>query len=1067
MDRFTQSKVKELFDTVTYNRGLDYYHQGKAKSWRITRYSDRHVLDGNINGNGRIYQTKIILHHGVFDAVENHCSCPMGGNCKHVVALLLEYVAYQNQPNNPTLPKAKSELESWLEVIQTLSTPKTHTHQPDNYFLTYRLFSANRPDDLLFYKSKYLKSGQLSQGTKLDSYKAVSTSYYREIKDEDDFIILKMLYGDYEKQYYGYSSRPVKFENNAFWHTVLRQIIATNRAYYDTHQEPLRFIEEVFEPTLGFKKYDNLYSIKSDIDTKIYHIIPSKPPLILNKINNTLQEFGMESTLYHKLLGMPKIPLEDIAKVYHPIAKATPNLQIPKAMIAKKITTPPQIHLTLLYEKNLETIEHHQLYLCFNYEEHSIEFYPQHASHLYFDKDGQIEIVRHLEIESQAKTQLHTWGFEPIQQGIRLYLKATQNKQEGLKVWREFLQTHIATLEELGWLITYDESFGMKFESNAQIVVENQESNQWFSLGFNLEFNGISQPIAPLIGSIINQFDDLENLPDRFAIEVQSQHYVEVSRQQIAPIIKTILELYNKEDKEGVFQINPFDAHLIEDFDPSVVWKGSQELLQLSQKLKDFTAIERQTPPKALNATLREYQQEGLDWLGFLHQFKFGGILADDMGLGKTIQTLAHLSRLKETQQLKHPSLIVVPTSLIANWKKECAKFTPNLTLLSLHGSQRSELFEQIGQYDIVLSTYALVVRDEKEFGQHTFEYIILDEAQKIKNPKAKMTLAIKSLKSHHRLALSGTPIENHLGELWSIFSFAMPGFLDTYSLFKQYYQTPIEKERDMSRQAQLNRRLKPFIVRRTKERVAHELPAKSEIIKYTQFESKQSKLYETIRVTMEQKVKEAISQKGLSSSHITILDALLKLRQVCCDPSLLKLQEAQNLKESAKLTLFLDLIDELIQEGRKILVFSQFTSMLSILEREIQAKKIKYTKLTGSTRKREEAIEQFTSGEADIFLISLKAGGVGLNLTQADSVIHYDPWWNPAVENQATDRAYRIGQDKKVFVYKLIVENTIEQKILELQKQKEALQQGIYEQDGEQNTINFKADELLELLKL
>ncbi|MBN2825460.1 MAG: DEAD/DEAH box helicase, partial [Campylobacterales bacterium] len=374
---------------------------------------------------------------------------------------------------------------------------------------------------------------------------------------------------------------------------------------------------------------------------------------------------------------------------------------------------------------------------------------------------------------------------------------------------------------------------------------------------------------------------------------------------------------------------------------------------------------------------------------------------------------------------------------------------------------------EQIEQHDIILSTYALISRDEEQLKAHHFEYIILDEAQKIKNPKAKMSVAIKKLKCNHRLALSGTPIENHLGELWSIFSFVMPGFLDTYSLFKQFYQTPIEKEKNITRQAQLNKRLKPFIVRRTKEKVAHELPAKSEIIKYTQFESKQSKLYETIRVTMEQRVKEAISQKGLASSHITILDALLKLRQVCCDPSLLKIEEAQKLNESAKLTLFLDLVDELLEEGRKILVFSQFTSMLSILESEIKKRKIKYTKLTGATRKREEVIEEFTSGKADIFLISLKAGGVGLNLTQADTVIHYDPWWNPAVENQATDRAYRIGQDKKVFVYKLIVENTIEQKILELQKQKEALQQGIYEQDGEQNEISFKADELLELLKI
>ena len=255
-------------------------------------------------------------------------------------------------------------------------------------------------------------------------------------------------------------------------------------------------------------------------------------------------------------------------------------------------------------------------------------------------------------------------------------------------------------------------------------------------------------------------------------------------------------------------------------------------------------------------------------------------------------------------------------------------------------------------------------------------------------------------------------------------------------------------------------------MIRRTKEIVADELPAKSEIIKYTQFSDKQSKLYESIRVTMEQKVRDAVNAKGLGSSHITILDALLKLRQVCCDPSLLKIKEAQKVQESAKLELFLELIDELMQENRKILVFSQFTSMLAIIEEKIKSRNINYSKLTGATRKREEAIEKFTKGDADIFLISLKAGGVGLNLVEADTVIHYDPWWNPAVENQATDRAHRIGQKKAVFVYKLIVENTIEQKILEMQKKKQALQDGIYDSDKQQDDIKFSGNELLELLQ-
>ncbi|MGB5867103.1 MAG: DEAD/DEAH box helicase, partial [Arcobacteraceae bacterium] len=389
-----------------------------------------------------------------------------------------------------------------------------------------------------------------------------------------------------------------------------------------------------------------------------------------------------------------------------------------------------------------------------------------------------------------------------------------------------------------------------------------------------------------------------------------------------------------------------------------------------------------------------------------------------------------------------------------------------NLSVLSLHGSGRFERFKEIQNYDILLTTYPLILRDKELFLKEQFFYIILDEAQKIKNPKAKMTLALKELKSSYKLALSGTPIENHLGELWSIFDFLMPNFLDTLSFFKNYYQNPIEKENDFGKQKQLNNRIKPFMIRRTKEKVAHELPLKSEIVKYTQFDSKQSKLYESIRVTMEKKVREAVSSKGLGSSHITILDALLKLRQVCCDPSLVNIEEALKVQESAKLELFLDLVDELLSEGRKILVFSQFTSMLRIIENKMLEKEISYTKLTGATINREQVIEKFTDGDAKIFLISLKAGGVGLNLTQADTVIHYDPWWNPAVENQATDRAYRIGQKKAVFVYKLIIENSIEQKILELQEKKKALQDGIFDENKQQEDVKFSGEELLALLQ-
>ena len=597
------------------------------------------------------------------------------------------------------------------------------------------------------------------------------------------------------------------------------------------------------------------------------------------------------------------------------------------------------------------------------------------------------------------------------------------------------------------------------------INISKDEINEWFKLSFNIEFDGRVFPIAPLVSGIIEQYDNLENLPLNINVKIEGDSYVAIQTEQLRPILNTIIALNDKKDSDENLIISSYESHLLGDFTQNSYLKEN-ELIQISQKLKNFGGIEKVKQASCVTATLRDYQQDGINWLNFLFEFKFGGILADDMGLGKTIQTLTHLSRLKENGKLNKPCLIVMPTSLIANWKNEVKKFTPNLSVLSLHGNDRAKRFKQLQNYDILLTTYPLIVRDKEKFEKENFLYIILDEAQKIKNPKTKMTQAIKELKSEHKLALSGTPVENHLGELWSIFDFLMPNFLDTLPFFKNYYQNPIEKDNDLNRQKLLNERVKPFIIRRTKEKVAHELPPKSEIIKYTQFEPKQSKLYESIRVTMEKKVREAISEKGIGSSHITILDALLKLRQVCCDPSLVKIDEALKVQESAKLELFLDLVDELLSEGRKILVFSQFTSMLKIIEEKILEKEISYTKLTGSTVNREQAINKFTDGKADMFLISLKAGGVGLNLTTADTVIHYDPWWNPAVENQATDRAYRIGQKNAVFVYKLIVENSIEQKILELQEKKKVLQDGIFDENKQQEDTKFSGDELLELLK-
>jgi SNF2 family DNA or RNA helicase len=381
-----------------------------------------------------------------------------------------------------------------------------------------------------------------------------------------------------------------------------------------------------------------------------------------------------------------------------------------------------------------------------------------------------------------------------------------------------------------------------------------------------------------------------------------------------------------------------------------------------------------------------------------------------------------------------------VPTSLIGTWVREAARFTPDLRVLVLHGSQRSERFSEIPDCDLVLTTYPLLLRDATLLAAENFSFLILDEAQNVKNPDTQAARLLRRIECRHRLCLTGTPLENHLGELWAQFDFLMPGFLGDQATFNQHYRTPIEKHGDQRRRDELTRRIRPFLLRRGKGQVMEDLPPKTEILKTVRFSAEQAQLYESVRVAVDERVRQAISERGLARSQITILDALLKLRQICCDPRLLKIAGDHRRIQSAKLELLMDLLPGLVAEGRRILLFSQFTEMLGLIEHCLHESAIPYVKLTGETRDRDAVIDQFRSGEMPLFLISLKAGGVGLSLVEADTVILYDPWWNPAIETQAADRAYRIGQDRPVFVYKLVVENSVESRILELQERKRRL---------------------------
>ena len=447
---------------------------------------------------------------------------------------------------------------------------------------------------------------------------------------------------------------------------------------------------------------------------------------------------------------------------------------------------------------------------------------------------------------------------------------------------------------------------------------------------------------------------------------------------------------------------------------------------------------------------MRPYQRAGYGWLRALADCGFGGLLADDMGLGKTVQTLALLAHRHLEEKADLPSLLVVPTSLVGNWRREAARFVPELKLLMLHGAERGQRFPDIPRHHLVVTTYPLLNRDHEALFAHDYDTAVLDEAQAVKNPAAAVSKRIREIRARQRLALTGTPLENNLQELWALYDWLIPGLLGNRKSFTAEFRTPIEKHGDRAKQRLLSTRVKPFLMRRTKEQVARDLPEKTVIDELIPLEGAQAALYESIRTAMDKRVREAIAARGLAASRIAILDALLKLRQVCCDPRLVRLDAARKVGESAKRARLLALLEELVSEGRKVLVFSQFVKMLKLVERDIAARGWSYAMLHGATRDRDAQVAAFQSGELPLFLVSLKAGGTGLNLTAADTVIVYDPWWNPAVERQAMDRAHRIGQDKPVFVHRQIAENTVEAAIQRMQARKQALADALFEGTGE-----------------
>ncbi len=689
-----------------------------------------------------------------------------------------------------------------------------------------------------------------------------------------------------------------------------------------------------------------------------------------------------------------------------------------------------------------------------------------------------IEIVRDLRFEREVLERWREKGLLPAAalpwplseylEGVApddlLLVREPRRPPAGASAWQPLLRE----LREEGVLIEYAKGFPRPLreidagEWEAELA---EGASGWFDLSLGIIVEGERHDLLPILRRVLGDprfpLSPAEGEPAdaTWRVELDDERALRLPLARLRGLLAPLLDWLQQ---GAALRLHRSQAATLRELSENVRWRGDESL---RRRLVDLSR--RPTAalaPPGLHGTLRAYQAEGLAWLDLLDEAGLGGVLADDMGLGKTLQVLAHLLSLRARGR-PHRTLVVAPTSLMGNWRDEAARFAPDLGVLVLQGPGRGGRFEEIGRQDLVLTTYPLLARDRERLLAHEFDLLVLDEAQAIKNARSQAAGVVRELRARRRLAMTGTPLENHLGELWAQFDAVEPGLLGSERAFARLYRSPIEKHGDEATRRRLERRIGPLMLRRRKDEVLAELPPKTEIVQHIELEGGQRELYESLRLAQHQRVQQAVAERGLAQSGIVVLDALLKLRQVCCDPRLLSLPSARNLLQSAKLEALLELLTTLLDEGRRVLLFSQFTGMLDLIEQALDAAGIGRLRLDGSTpgAARAGIVRRFQDGDQPLFLISLKAGGTGLNLTTADAVIHYDPWWNPAVEAQATDRAHRIGQDKPVFVYKLICTDTVEDKILALQRRKADLAAAVLE-GGRSTQPRFAAEDIAEL---
>ncbi len=1067
------------FDESTLAKGREYAEQQRVESL---------VFDGAKTVTARVagteeqpYELRLVITRGRENlSLRGTCSCPVRLNCKHVAATIFSWLQTNDSPGN-----SEDAIAQWHDALKHHSDQEELSFSADAVVVLYRIRQVMQRQEVRFevavYSARKLRSGGLGKSSPLPLDRRHFDA--TDLSNHDARVCNALI---------GLKDSPGGLNlSGEHGYMVFRWMVETGSCYYEAFdREPL-----AFGPNLPVSaNWNTVANDYRQLEIELvgskdkFVTLPTDPPWYIQPA--TAKCGVIETDVPPKFLaGIPQLPAiarEDALRVSELMVESieSVDLPLPADLDIRQISGIDPRGVVVLSARKDAAGTHRFAEIMVDYDgarlPHMMAISEQ-KEFLHRQDNGQfVRVIRVPDRELALMNELTGTGLPEwvnrlhLNGAIQLTVDAKTSKD--MVLWQDLIDGKLAALKRDGWIIERTPEFEFKIVTSRewQMNVDYSAENRWFDLDLNFIIDGQTIALIPVLAGFLERvgpelpryLDDPEACA---TVWLDEETLIEFPIKHIRPVLEVLVEMHEHED--GKLRFSDLQATVISDIADGIMEAGEVELewdvparlADLLERLKSFNGIETVDVPQSLTAELRDYQREGLSWLQFLREFSLGGILADDMGLGKTVQALATVLIEKESGRATGPSLVVAPTSLMGNWRREAEKFAPGLRVAVLHGIERTDHFTNLADYDLLLTTYALLSRDLDVHREQQYHYLILDEAQAIKNPSTKQAKAVCAVKAEHKLCLTGTPLENHLGEVWSQFRFLMPGFFGDQKHFNKTFRTPIEKNADRLSSAALTKRLKPFVLRRSKDAVASELPSKTEIVQRVSLYPEQAVLYEGIRASMEARVRRALAESGLGQSHITVLDALLRMRQTCLDPRLVKMSQAQSVKQSAKLDALMEMLPTFVEEGRRVLLFSQFTEMLSLIEAQIEAAGISYVKLTGKTRNRDDVVDRFQAGDADVFLISLKAGGTGLNLTRADTVILYDPWWNPAVENQAIDRAHRIGQDKPVFVYRMITEQTVEEKILELQRRKKELADLVVE-NREQVVQGLAADDILEL---